>query len=136
MLQIVADCFSSHDLSLPMSTFALVVFIFQAIGVPTSAYTVKSYSWRINLWWQGAVALLSAVSMLICLDETCGPVLLSRRAAKMTKECGGSVVYRCRADDEKLSILQMIKTSVSRPLFYLTTEAIVISFSLWIAMLW
>lgn len=54
----------------------------------------------------------------------------------MTKECGGKTVYRCRADDEKLSVLQMVKTSVSRPLIYLCTEPIVTSFALWIALLW
>lgn len=54
----------------------------------------------------------------------------------MTKACNGRVQYRCRADDEKLSIWQMIVTSVSRPLIYLLTEPIVMAFSLWIGVLW
>ncbi|CAO1615035.1 unnamed protein product [Parajaminaea phylloscopi] len=133
---IVADCFASHDRSLPMSAFALVVFIFQGLAPPLASYTVLSHSWRVSFWWQGAVGLLSAVSMLICFDETRGPVLLSRRAAKMTKECGGKVVYRCKADDERRSVGQMVKTSITRPILYLCTEPIVISFSLWIGLLW
>lgn len=76
------------------------------------------------------------MSMLFCFDETRGPVLLSRRAAKMRKECGNEIQYRCRADDEKLSVAQMVKTSTTRPLIYLFTEPIVMSFTLWIAMLW
>lgn len=54
----------------------------------------------------------------------------------MTKESGGKVQYRCRADDEKHSYVQMVFTSVSRPILYFFTEPIVTAFSLWVGVLW
>lgn len=119
-----------------MGMFTLVVFFCQGIGPLSSSYTVLNHGWRVSFWWQGAISLASAISMLLFFDETRGPVLLSRRAARMTRESNGIKVFRCAADDERISIPQMIKTSVSRPLIYLSTEPIVISFALWIAMLW
>ncbi|PWN19317.1 MFS general substrate transporter [Microstroma glucosiphilum] len=133
---IVADLFVSHDRSLPMSFYALIVFVSQGIGPLASAWTVYAHSWRVTFWWQGAVALTSFLSLLIFFSETRGPVLLSRRAARMTKESGGKVQYRCRADDEKHSYTQMIFTSVSRPVLYFFTEPIVTAFSLWVGVLW
>lgn len=133
---ILADIFPSHQRGLPMSIFALAIFSGQGIAPLCASYTVKEHGWRISFWWQMAVCFLPWMLMMVFLEETRGPVLLSRKAARMTKECGGSVTYRCRADDEKMSVPQMIKTSVSRPLIYLTSEPIVTSFSLWVGFLW
>lgn len=133
---IVADLFSPHERGFPMSVFALVVFVTQSFGPVSSSYTVLYHGWRISFWWQAGVAFLSFAAMVLLFRETRGPVLLSRRAAKMTKDTGGKIVYRCRADDERRSISQMIVTSVTRPLLYLLTEPIVTAFALWIGFLW
>lgn len=60
---IVADLFVSHDRSLPMSFYALIVFVSQGVGPLASAWTVYAHSWRVTFWWQGAVALTSFLSL-------------------------------------------------------------------------
>lgn len=72
--------------------------------------------------------------MFLVLKETRGPVLLSRRAKKLTKETGK--LHKCRADDERLNFLVMIKVSLIRPMQYLIFEPVVLSFALWIGFLW
>lgn len=134
---IISDIFpNGRERSLAMSTFALIIFVFQGVGPLCSSFTVQMYGWRVSFWWQMGVCFVPWIMMLLVFDETRGPVLLSKKAAQMTKETNGRVVYRCRADDEKTSVLQMIKTSVSRPIIYLTTEPIVMYFGVWIGFLW
>lgn len=133
---IVADVFHSQDRGFPMSVFTLIIFTGQAIGPTLTAYTCSRQDWRVIFWWEGAIALLSFVVMLAFLQETRGPVLLSRKAEKMTREGDGQVVYRCRADDERISVGQMIRISASRPILYLLTEPIVTAFATWMAFLW
>jgi hypothetical protein len=74
------------------------------------------------------------ISMLFILQETRGTVLLSRRARRLTKETGK--LHRCRADDERSSFGVMLTTSLTRPFLYLTTEPIVLAFSLWVSLAW
>lgn len=133
---ILSDIFPSHERGLPMSIFALTIFFSQGVAPLCAAFTVAEQGWRVAFWWQMGLCFLPWVLMMFIFDETRGPVLLSWRAARMTKECGGKIIYRCRADDEKTSVAEMVKTSISRPLVFLTTEPIVTSFSLWIGTLW
>ncbi|CAO1638793.1 unnamed protein product [Sympodiomycopsis kandeliae] len=133
---IIADMFVSHERSLPTSMFALTIFVSQGFGPLCASYSVAAQGWRTTFWWQMAIAFGPFILLMIFLDETRGPVLLSKRAARMTAECEGRTVYRCRADDERTTVAQMVMTSISRPVIYLTTEPVVISFALWIATIW
>lgn len=73
--------------------------------------------------------------MVFFFKETRGSVILSRRAAKLRKETGDER-YRARAEAERSSIPVLIKDSLTRPLWLLVSEPIVIAFSLWISFQW
>lgn len=130
----VSDVFHANERGLPMSLYSIAVYISQGVSPYVSSVTVNRASWRIMFWWQGGMALLTYILMWIVLKETRGPVLLSRRAKKLTKETGR--LHKCRADDERQSFLIMVKVSLFRPMQYLILEPVVLSFSLWIGFLW
>ncbi|PWZ02366.1 MFS general substrate transporter [Testicularia cyperi] len=130
----VSDIFQASERGFPMSLYALSVYIAQGVSPYISSVTVNNASWRIMFWWQGGLSLLTSIMMVLVLRETRGPVLLSRRARKLTKETGK--VHRCRADDERLSFWVMAKYSLIRPMQYLVLEPVVLSFALWIGFLW
>lgn len=130
----VSDLFHASERGFPMSLYALSVYIAQGVSPYLSAITVNHASWRVMFWWQGGLALFTGITMLIVLKETRGPVLLSKRAKKLTQETG--LPHRCRADDERLNFFIMVRYSLLRPMQYLVLEPVVASFALWIGFLW
>ncbi|KAJ9479192.1 putative Polyamine transporter 3 (putative) [Pseudozyma hubeiensis] len=130
----VSDVFHANERGFPMSLYSIAVYMAQGISPYISSVTVNRAGWRIMFWWQGGMALLTYALMFVVLKETRGPVLLSRRAKKLTKETGR--LHKCRADDERQSFFVMVKISLFRPMQYLIFEPIVTSFALWIGFLW
>lgn len=130
----VSDVFHANERGFPMSLYAIAVYIAQGVSPYLSSVTVNRASWRIMFWWQGGLSLLTYALMFLVLKETRGPVLLSRRAKKLTNETGR--LHKCRADDERLNFLVMVKVSLFRPMQYLIFEPVVLSFALWIGFLW
>ncbi|EPQ30522.1 uncharacterized protein PFL1_02048 [Pseudozyma flocculosa PF-1] len=131
---LASDLFVAKDRGFVMSLYAVCVFLAQGASPALTTITLAHHSWRVAFWWYGAVALLGFACMVLFMKETRGPVLLSRRARRLTKETGK--LHRCRADDERLSVAIMIRISLVRPFQYLLLEPTVLSFSLWIGFLW
>lgn len=134
----VSDIFPSKKRGLPMSLFALSIYFGQAIGPLTVSYTIANpkLGWRWVFAWQGFIGALVFILMAIFLRETRGPVLLSRRARSLTKNDPQHRQYKCSADDDRVGFWQAVKISLSRPAWWLISEPIVTSFSLWIGFLW
>ncbi|EST05600.1 Major facilitator superfamily [Kalmanozyma brasiliensis GHG001] len=130
----VSDLFHANERGFPMSLYSISVYVAQGVSPFLSSMTVNRASWRIMFWWQGGLALLTYALMYLVLKETRGPVLLSRRAKKLTAETGR--LHKCRADDERQSFLIMVRVSLFRPMQYLVLEPVVLSFTLWIGFLW
>lgn len=104
------------------------------MGPSLASYTVANphMGWRWVFGWQGILGGAVFLSMLVLLRETRGPVLLSRRAREMTKADPHGRAYRCSADDERVGFWTAVKISLARPAWWLVSEPIVLSFSLWI----
>lgn len=130
----VSDIFASKDRGTPMGLFALFIYTGQALGPVAASYTVSnpSLGWRWVFKWQGILGAVVFVLMAAFLRETRGPVLLSRRARQLTQTDPEGRRYRCSADDDRVSFWQAVKISLSNPAWWLLSEPIVTSFSLWI----
>ena len=104
-------------------------------------------------WIQMILAGVTAVVVIVYFRETRGNVILSKRAAKLRKDTGDDR-YQCRADQERASLAILVKTGVSRPLWFLISEPIgefpsevtgkrrqltfptVLSLSVWVGFAW
>lgn len=121
-----------------MSCFVLSVFTGQAIAPVISAAFALG-QWRWMFWWQMIAAGVCTTLMVLFVDETRGPVVLMRRAARMTKraeEEGSNVVYRARGQDNRPGMLALMWESSTRPFLFLTTEPVCLSFSMYVGLMW
>lgn len=85
-------------------------------------YVSQNLGWRWIEWIEMIMAGVTTVIVFVVCQETRGSVILSRRAKRLSKETG--LDYRCRADEERASLLILMKTGVSRPVWFLLTEPI------------
>ncbi|KAF8534523.1 major facilitator superfamily domain-containing protein [Trichophaea hybrida] len=86
----------------------------------------------------------------IFMKETRGNVLLIRRAKALNNyleaqgsgaeekavTVAGRILWKVRAEEERASLSQMVKVSLTRPFYLLFTEPVVFFFSLWAAFGW
>jgi hypothetical protein len=134
----VSDLYATKNRGMAMSLYALAIYFGQGIGPLAASYTLANpaLGWRWCFGWQGILGGVVFVLLAIFLRETRGSVILSRRAAEMTKNDPNGRIYRCSADDDHLGFWSAVKVSLSRPAWWLISEPIVTCFSLWIGFLW
>jgi hypothetical protein len=92
-------------------------------------------SWR---WVEGVMAIFTGVIVIIgtvMYSETYAPVLLRWRAEKLSKVTG--MVYRSKFEEkEQVSLVQLLKTTLSRPWILLFREPIVLLLSIYMAIIY
>ncbi|PWN21328.1 MFS general substrate transporter [Microstroma glucosiphilum] len=133
----LADIWRTNERGFPMALFATAAIFGTGFGPVWAGWVAQheSLGWR---WIQYIQAIFTSGGLLLLVfffRETRGSVILTRRAARLRKETGDER-YRARAEAERASIPVLIKDSLTRPLWLLVSEPIVIAFSLWISFLW
>lgn len=125
------------------------------LGPLASGFIAYNISWRWIFYVHAIFVFVNALALLFFFQETRGTVLLSRKAKKLNqwyeaREQAGyyglnmttadppktqsqRIRWKVKADEERASILQMIKVSLVRPMHMLFTEPVVFFFSLWIS---
>lgn len=134
---LLADIFKTSDRGGPMALFATAAIGGTGFGPFWAGFVAQrqSLGWR---WIQYIQAIFTGggfLAMVFLLSETRGSVLLTRRAAKLRKQTGDDR-YRARAEAERASLAVLLKDALTRPLWLLISEPIVLFFSLWISFLW
>lgn len=132
----IADVFAAKERGLAMAFFALCPSLGPALGPVVGGFLSENQGWR---WVQGLMAILSGTLWILGMaanPETYAPVLLHRRAAKLSKMTGN--VYKTRQDitNGQITVTQIFRTSLSRPLILLFMEPIVLLLSLYMAIIY
>jgi multidrug resistance protein len=133
---VLADIFDPRNRGLAMAIFTSAPALGPVGGPIAGGFLAEQEGWR---WLFGFMAILSAVALAGCLcfcPETYAPVLLQKRATKLSLETGK--VYRSTAeiDQNKLPISKLFRTSLSRPWILLFCEPIVFLLSLYMAIIY
>ncbi|TFY78557.1 hypothetical protein EWM64_g5454 [Hericium alpestre] len=133
----IADIWQPHERGLPMAIFSLVALGGTAVGPIAAGWIDMNphMGWR---WIQWIHVIFTGMDMLaLCLigKETRKTVILTRLAWKLRKETGNHR-YRARAEDESASLKTLVFISMTRPIYLLLTEPIVIAFSIWVGFAW
>ncbi|KAJ5506990.1 Major facilitator superfamily domain general substrate transporter [Penicillium expansum] len=126
----IADMFPASQRGIAISLFAAAPFL----GANTRP-TVAA-GWR---WVEGLLAAFSGVlwlCIIFLLPETYAPVLLRRRAERMSALTGK--VYRSQFDIDRgpAPLGKTLKTALSRPWILLFCEPIVLLFSIYMAIIY
>ncbi|ROW15670.1 hypothetical protein VPNG_02144 [Cytospora leucostoma] len=133
---VIADMFPAAQRGLATSFFAAAPFLGPVIGPIVGGFVGETVGWR---WIEGVMACFTGVIWIICticVPETYGPLLLRKRAAKLSKLTGK--VYMSEADTigERVTIGQAFGTALSRPWQLLFMEPIVLLFSIYMAIIY
>lgn len=119
-----------------MTLFAAAPFLGPTIGPIVGGFVGETIGWR---WIEGILAIFSGVLWIvgsIFIPETYAPVLLRRRAQRLSKITGQ--VYRSKIDAEQGQVTpaHAFKTALSRPWILLFLEPIVLLLSIYMAIIY
>ncbi|CAJ2506858.1 Uu.00g080440.m01.CDS01 [Anthostomella pinea] len=133
---VIADMFSAKERGLATAMFATAPFLGPSIGPIVGGFLGESAGWR---WVEGLMAAFTGVLWIVCscvVPETYSPVLLRKRAAKLSKMTGKHYISKIDAGKPKQTIGQKFKVALSRPWKLLFREPIVLMTSLYMAIVY
>ncbi|KAL1952797.1 hypothetical protein VTO42DRAFT_4241 [Malbranchea cinnamomea] len=133
---IIADMFSASQRGLAMGFFAIAPFLGPVLGPIIGGFLGMTRGWR---WVEGFLAIFSGSLWIIgslVIPETYPPVLLRKRAERLSKLTGK--VYRSRLDIEqgRVTLSEALITSLQRPWILLFREPIVLFLSIYMAIVY
>lgn len=133
---VIADMFPAKERGLAMSLFAAAPFMGPVLGPIVGGFVGETIGWR---WVEGLMAIFTGALWIVgalVIPETYPPVLLRKRAAKLSKDTGK--VYRSRGDVDQgpTTFGHVFKTSLSRPWVLLFQEPIVLLLSIYMAIIY
>ncbi|KAF2496359.1 putative MFS multidrug transporter [Lophium mytilinum] len=133
---VVADLFNAKDRGLAMSLFSLAPFMGPVLGPLVGGFLGMTEGWR---WVEGLMAIFSGIIWIggiMLVPETYPPVLLRKRAQKLSKITGK--VYRSRGDIDQGTITasEAFSTGLKRPWILLFREPIVLLLSVYMAIIY
>ncbi|KAJ4343373.1 hypothetical protein N0V95_006707 [Ascochyta clinopodiicola] len=127
---VVADMFNAQDRGLVMSIFTLAGLVGQNLGPIVCGFLVKAYGWRAIPILITAASGPTWVVLTLTFPETYAPVLLQRRAKKLTVETGKQHQV---AGIAPKPIMQQLRVGALRPWIMLIYEPIVTLLSLFLS---
>ena len=156
---VLSDMFLAEDRNDAMALYSGAALAGTGLGPLVSGFIAQHISWRWIFYLQVIIDGVLLVLLALFFKETRGSVLLSRKAKVLNKwydglEAAGHygmilptaadpqkptvqrIRWKVKSDEERGTILQMIRISLHRPLHMLVTEPVVFFFSLWISFSW
>ncbi|CAG8932822.1 unnamed protein product [Penicillium salamii] len=152
---VVSDIYEAAERNTAMSIFTGAALCGTGLGPLVSSIIAQHTSWRWIFYVQAISCGVVVMSLIFFFNETRGSVLLSRKAKALntyydTRERVGleglvesldngqklRIRWKVKADEERATVLVLIKTSLLRPLRLLWTESVVFWFSLWMSFAW
>ncbi|KAK6068802.1 major facilitator superfamily transporter [Seiridium cupressi] len=132
---VIADMFSASERGMATAVFATAPFLGPSIG-PIAGGFLGEVSWR---WVEGLMACFTGVVWIVVslyVPETYTPVILRKRADKLSKITGKVYISKLDAGRPRKSISQEFKVALTRPWILLFREPIVMLTSLYMAIVY
>ncbi|KAJ5514983.1 Major facilitator superfamily domain general substrate transporter [Penicillium fimorum] len=134
---VIADMFPAQQRGIAMSLFAAAPFLGPIIGPIAGGFIgMSDGGWR---WVMGFLAVFSGTVWIIgglLIPETYAPVLLRRRAERLSKLSGKVYQSKLDIDQGRPTLKESFKLSLSRPWILLFQEPIVFLLSLYMAIVY
>ncbi|KAJ5605349.1 hypothetical protein N7510_010503 [Penicillium lagena] len=133
---VIADMFHAKQRGLAMSIFAAAPFLGPALGPLIGGFLGINTSWRWVMGFLGAFSGAVWILGTLLIPETYAPVLLRRRAERLSKISGKVYRSKLEIDQENISLQEAFKIALSRPWILLFQEPIVFLLSLYMAIIY
>ncbi|KZZ90266.1 Major facilitator superfamily domain, general substrate transporter [Moelleriella libera RCEF 2490] len=132
----IADMFEADQRGLATAIFAAAPFLGPVLGPVAGGFLGMNAGWR---WVMGLLAAFSGTLWILgslLVPETYAPVLLRKRAAKLSKITGKYYISKVDHDRGRVTLSQSFKTALSRPWILLFKEPIVLLLSVYMAIIY
>lgn len=133
---VIADMFPASERGLAMSVFAAAPFLGPTLGPIVGGFLGETEGWR---WVEGLMAIFTGVLWIVgtlTIPETYSPVILRRRAKKMSQITGKVYKSKMEIQHGTKTVKQEFKTALSRPWILLFMEPIVFLLSIYMAIIY
>ena len=119
----IADIWSIEDRGMAIAYFAAAPYCGPVVG-PIVCGWINVGSHRLDLFFWTNMAFAGVVMIFVGLiPETYAPVILKRRAARLRKETGNPNIIT-EQEKVKLTLREIVKTSLIRPITMIMTEPV------------
>jgi MFS family permease len=132
---VIADMFRAHERGLATAVFAAAPFLGPSLGPIAGGFLGEAAGWR---WVQGLVAAFTGLLWILItlfVPETYAPVLLRKRAAKLSHVTGKVYVSKMDLHNHK-TMAQQFRTALLRPWVLLFREPIVLLTAIYMAVIY
>ncbi|KAI0807268.1 MFS general substrate transporter [Fomes fomentarius] len=131
----LSDMWIARERGFASSLYGTAPWMGPVLGPIVGGWVSQSrLGWRFTFWIMFIVSALNALACMFITPETFGPVLLRRRARKLTKSSGGEIIYISKHDiNRSQSFASILKRDMGRPFYFLITEPIVLLLAIYIA---
>lgn len=119
-----------------MSLFAAAPFMGPVLGPIIGGFLGAAAGWRWVMGFLGAFSGAVWILGALLIPETYAPVLLRRRAARLSKITGKVYESKVDLDQGKVNLKESFKIALSRPWILLFKEPIVFLLSLYMAIIY
>lgn len=133
---VIADMFSAKQRGIAMSLFAAAPFLGPVLGPIIGGFLGMGAGWRWVMGFLGAFSGAVWIMGTVLIPETYAPVLLRRRAERLSKITGKVYHSKLDIDQGKPSLKEAFKIALSRPWILLFREPIVFLLSLYMAIIY
>ncbi|MCJ1464878.1 MFS siderochrome iron transporter 1 [Pseudocyphellaria aurata] len=133
---VIADMFPASQRGLAMSVFAAAPFMGPTLGPIAGGFLGETKGWR---WVEGLMAIFTGALWIIgilTIPETYAPVLLRKRAQALCSKSESVYVSKLDVGRDQPTLGQSIKIALSRPWILLVKEPIVLSLSIYMAIIY
>ncbi|KFH44385.1 putative transporter-like protein [Hapsidospora chrysogenum ATCC 11550] len=132
----IADLFPPAQRGLAMTLYCVAPFLGPILGPVVGGFISQSVGWR---WVQGVCCIfIGVIGILgvVFVPETYGPVLLSRRALRLSKTDGKVYISVLEKNQGKKKPSEIFQRALIRPWVLLFLEPIVLVSSLYMAIIY
>ncbi|KAH8422814.1 MFS transporter [Aspergillus melleus] len=129
----VSDLVNDEQRALAMSIWSIGPVNGPVLGPIVGGFVTQYLGWRWMCW---IALILSGVALALCciMEETYGPIILQKKAARLRKETDDSRWWS--RYDQKTSLGEMLKVNLGRPFVMAVTEPICIFWNIYIAIVY
>lgn len=131
----IADIWNVEERGMAIAYFAAAPYCGPVIG-PIVCGWINVGSHRLDLFFWVNMAFAGAMTIIVALiPETYAPVILKRRAATLRKETGNNNIIT-EQEKTKLTLREIVRTSLIRPITMMLTEPVLDLMCLYIVLIY
>ncbi|GJP94089.1 multiple drug resistance protein [Aspergillus niger] len=133
---LIADVFPAEQRGLAMSVFAGSPFLGPTLGPVIGGFLGQSAGWQ---WVEGFLAAFTGfiwIVQFLLVPETYAPVLLRKRADRLSKLTGKTYISKLDVERGRVSVTSAFGAALLRPWILLFAEPIVFLLSLYMAIVY